>query len=126
MRSGFPEVAAQPGAALELSIARVLTIGTYTSVGLIGLGVLAMAAAGVDPLGPAPAFDPAAIVRDLVALRPAGFLWLGILGVLATPASRVIASLIGYLRNGERAMAGVSVAILIVIAAGVLTGFTGS
>lgn len=119
-------MAAQPGAALELSIARVLTIGTYTSVGLIGLGVFAMAAAGVDPLGPAPAFDPAAIVDDLVALRPAGFLWLGILGVLATPASRVLASLIGYLRSGERAMAGVSVAILIVIAAGVLTGFTGS
>ena len=112
--------------ALEMSIARVLTIGTYASVGLIALGVLAMAAAGVDPLGSAPAFDPAGIPGDLVALRPAGFLWLGILGVLATPASRVAASLIGYLRSGERAMVGVSAAILIVIAAGVLTGYTAS
>ena len=112
-----------PGA-LESTIARVLTIGTYVSVGLIALGVLAMAAAGIDPLAPAPGFDPARIPADLAGLRPAGFLWLGILGVLATPASRVGASLVGYLRTGERLMAGVSVAILIVIAAGVVTGFT--
>jgi uncharacterized membrane protein len=109
---------------LESSIARVLTIGTYASVGLIALGVLGMAAGGVDPLAAAPAFDPTKIPGDLAALRPAGFLWLGILGVLATPASRVGASLVGYLRTGERVMVGVSVAILVVIAAGVVTGFT--
>jgi uncharacterized membrane protein len=78
----------------------------------------------VDPLAPAPAFDPAQIPADLAALRPAGFLWLGILGVLATPATRVAASLLGYVRSGERLMAGVSLAILIVIAAGVITGLT--
>jgi uncharacterized membrane protein len=116
--------ATEPRGTLESSIARVLTIGTYASVGLIALGVVAMAAAGVDPLAPAPGFDPATIPADLAALRPAGFLWLGILGVLVTPASRVGASLVGYLRSGERLMAGVSVAILIVIAAGVVTGFT--
>jgi uncharacterized membrane protein len=116
--------ATEPRGTLESSIARVLTIGTYASVGLIALGVVAMAAVGVDPLAPAPGFDPATIPADLAALRPAGFLWLGILGVLVTPASRVGASLVGYLRSGERLMAGVSVAILIVIAAGVVTGFT--
>ena len=110
--------------ALEATIARVLTIGTYASIALIGLGVLAMAAGGIDPLAPAPAFDLARIPGDLATLRPAGFLWLGILGVLATPASRVGASLVGYLRTGERLMAWVSVAILIVIAAGVVTGLT--
>jgi uncharacterized membrane protein len=111
-----------PTSGIESTIARVLTIGTYVSVGLIGLGVLAMAAAGIDPLATAPAFDPARIPADLAGLRPAGFLWLGILGVLATPASRVAASLVGYLRTGERLMAWVSAAILIVIAAGVVTG----
>jgi uncharacterized membrane protein len=116
--------ATEPRGTLESTIARVLTIGTYASVGLIALGVVAMAAVGVDPLAPAPGFDPATIPADLAALRPAGFLWLGILGVLVTPASRVGASLVGYLRSGERLMAGVSVAILIVIAAGVVTGFT--
>ena len=114
----------EAGRALESTIARVLTIGTYGSVGLIALGVLAMAAGGVDPLAPAPAFDMTRIPGDVVALRPAGFLWLGILGVLATPASRVGASLVGYLRSGERLMAAVSVAILIVIVAGVATGLT--
>lgn len=117
-------MAGQAGGAVEATIARVLTIGTYASVALIGLGVIAMVATGVDPLASAPAFDATRIPGDLVALRPAGFLWLGILGILATPASRVAASLIGYLRNGERAMAWVSVAILIVIVAGVITGFT--
>lgn len=117
-------MAVQPDGTLEAAVARVLTIGTWLSVALIGLGVLAMAATGVDPLATAPAFEAARIPSDLVALRPAGFLWLGILGILATPAIRVAASLIGYLRNGERAMAGVSVAILIVIAAGVITGFS--
>src|SRR5438094_609971 len=61
-----------PGNALESTIARVLTIGTYASVGLIALGVLAMAAGGVDPLASAPAFDPTKIPGDLAALRPAG------------------------------------------------------
>lgn len=115
-------ISSKPGGALESTIARVLTIGTYVSVGLIALGVLAMAAAGVDPLAAAPAFDPTRIPGDLAAFRPAGFLWLGILGVLATPASRVGASLIGYLRTGERLMVAVSAGILIVIAAGVVTG----
>lgn len=117
-------ITSEAGGALESTIARVLTIGTYASVGLIALGVLAMAAAGIDPLASAPAFDATKIPGDLAALRPAGFLWLGILGVLATPASRVVASLVGFLRTGERLMVGVSVAILIVIAAGVVTGFT--
>jgi uncharacterized membrane protein len=117
-------ITSEPGGGLESIIARVLTVGTYVSVGLIALGVLAMAAAGVDPLATAPAFDLTKIPGDLAALRPAGFLWLGILGVLATPASRVAASLVGYLRTGERLMVAVSAAILIVIAAGVVTGFT--
>ena len=104
----------QPG--LEQSIARVLTIGTYASIGLIAIGVVLMLADGIGPLSNGPAFDGTRLVPDLAALRPAGFLWLGLIAAVATPAARVLASLIGYARRGEREMAIVASLILVVIA----------
>jgi uncharacterized membrane protein len=101
---------------LELSIARVLTVGTYASIALLVAGVAAMVVAGRSPLDHAPGFDPARIAGDIAALRPEGFLWLGIVLVVATPSARVAASLVGYLRRADRAMAVVSVLILVVIA----------
>jgi len=112
------------GRDLERSIARLLTGGTYLSVGLLTVGVLLMLTGGISPLAPAPPFDPAQIPADIVALRPAGFLWLGLLVVLATPLARVAASGIGFAVGGERRMAMVSVAILVVIAVGVVVGVT--
>jgi uncharacterized membrane protein len=100
---------------LERSIARLLTIGTYASIALLVLGVVLMLASGIGPRSGGPAFDPSSIVPDVLALRPAGFLWLGLVAVVATPAARVVASLIGYLRRGERAMAVVAALILVVI-----------
>jgi uncharacterized membrane protein len=111
---------------LESSIARLLTIGTYASIALVAVGALLMLAGGISPLAPGPGFDPGRIGADLAALRPAGFLWLGILGLIATPAARVTAALVGYARTGERAMVVVSVVILVVIAIGVATGVAAS
>jgi uncharacterized membrane protein len=111
---------------LESSIARLLTAGTYVSVALITIGVVSLAAAGTSPLDVAPAFDLTRLVPDLIALQPAGFLWLGILGVIATPAARVAAALVGYARSGERPMLVVSALILLVIALGVLSGTSAS
>ncbi len=51
----------------------------------------------------------------MVALRPAGFLWLGLVAVVATPAARVAASLVGFARRGERTMVVVASLILAVI-----------
>ena len=113
------------GAALEPRIARLLTIGTYASVAAIAVGVVLMAATGRSPLDVAPAFEPARVLADLAALRPAGFLWLGLVLVLATPAVNVLAALAGFVLGGERGMAAVAVAILVVIAVGVLTGIAG-
>jgi len=101
-------------------MARILLIGTYLSVALIGIGVLLMVATGVSPLDAAPPFDPARLASEIVAGDPEGFLWLGIIAVIATPSVRVAASLVGYLRDGERAMAFVSVGILVVIATSVV------
>jgi uncharacterized membrane protein len=115
--AGFAKGSQEPGPpGLERSIARVLTIGTYASIGLIAVGVVLMLADGIGPLSNGPAFDATRLVPDLVTLRPAGFLWLGLIAAVATPAARVLASLIGYARRGEREMAIVASLILVVIA----------
>jgi uncharacterized membrane protein len=104
---------------LQLAIARLLTIGTYASVALLTAGVIALIAAGRSPLDEAPGLDPGRLPADLLALRPEGFLWLGLLLVVATPAARVVATLVSYVRRGERTMAWVSIGILAVIALGI-------
>jgi uncharacterized membrane protein len=105
-----------PRADLDRSIARLLTIGTYVSVVLLAIGVLLLLVYGIRPLAGGPKFQLDLIADDLVHLRPAGFMWLGLLAVLATPSLRVAASLIGFVRLGERTMAAVAGAILAVIA----------
>ena len=101
---------------LERSIARLLTLGTYASVALLAIGFVLMLVTGIAPRSGGPLLDQSALVADLLALRPAGFLWLGLIVVVATPAARVLASLVGYVRRGERAMAIVATLILVVIA----------
>lgn len=110
------------GRPLEPRIARVLKLGTYTSIVLIAVGVVLMATTGTSPRDLAPALDLARIPGDLVALRPSGFLWLGMLVILATPSARVAVALAGYVRRGEREMAIVALLILVVIAVGVVLG----
>jgi uncharacterized membrane protein len=106
---------------LDLTVARLLSIGTNVAVGILALGVAAMAISGRSPLEvPFPALDLSRIPADLVAVRPEGFLWLGLLAVIVTPTSRVVASLIGFARGDERTMLLISLAILGVIGASVL------
>lgn len=106
---------------LELGIARLLNIGALSSVLLLAVGVALMAIAGRSPLDEALLpFDLSRIPADLIALRPEGFLQLGLIFVLATPASRVVASLIGFATSRERDLALISLGVLIIIAAGVL------
>jgi uncharacterized membrane protein len=107
---------------LERTVARLLTGGTYLSVGLLAIGVGLMAIRGVSPLAGGPPFDPARLPPDLAALKPSAWLWLGLVVALATPLGRVVASLVGYLAGGERRMAVIAVAILAVVGVGVIIG----
>jgi uncharacterized membrane protein len=110
----------EPGSpGLEQSIARLLGVGTYASIGLLTVGVILMAINGIAPLSGGPAFDLGRLAPDLFSFRPAGFIWLGLLAVIATPTARVAASLIGYARRGERSMVLIAALILVVIAASV-------
>jgi uncharacterized membrane protein len=111
----------RPGdSVFERRLGRLLIVVTYVAVGLLAIGTALMLAAGISPLVGGPPFDPAELVPDLLALEPAGFLWLGILAVIATPLSRVAGAAVGFVQRGERVMALVSVAILGVISISIL------
>jgi len=105
---------------LGLAIARLLTIGTSASVLLVGAGLAAMLFRAISPLDPSPALEPGALPDQLLALDPAGLLWLGILVVIITPTARVLAALVGYARRQEREMVAVSAGILVVVTLGVI------
>ena len=107
---------------LERRVGRLITVGTYAAVALLGTGVVVLLAAGRSPLEGGPELEPGRLLADLAALRPEGFLWLGLLAVIATPAARVAVALVGYALRGERVMVLVSAAILAVIAASVALG----
>jgi uncharacterized membrane protein len=111
-----------PTTSLELALAHVLQLGTYLSVGLIAVGSILQLATGSSPLAGGPPFDLAAIPGDIVGLHPAGFLWLGILGVVSTPAIRVGRALLGFARRGEQRMVAISISVLVVIGVGVVFG----
>jgi uncharacterized membrane protein len=109
---------------LDRVVGRLLTIGTYLSVLLLAIGCVLLFAYRILPLAGGPPLEPGVIVDDIVHLRPAGFMWLGLLALLATPIARVGVALFGYAARGEQTMTVVSVLILVVIATSVVLGST--
>jgi uncharacterized membrane protein len=105
----------------DRTIGRLLIGVTYVAALLLAIGVLLMVASGISPLSGGPGLDPSSLVADLLSLQPAGFLWLGLLAVIATPLSRVAAAAVGFWLVGDRRMVVVSIAILVVIAVSVAT-----
>ena len=106
---------------LELRIARLLVLGTYLGVALLAVGIVLMIAGGVDPLTtPSVRFDAASIAGDVLALRAAGFLWAGVLVLMALPVTRVAIAAVAFARAGDRRMAAIAVGVLVVLAASVV------
>jgi uncharacterized membrane protein len=99
----------------ERAIGRLLIVLTYIGTALLVAGVLLMVSNGIAPSSGGPSLDLASLPADLVAFRPAGFLWLGLLAVLATPITRVVAAAVAFWLAGDRQMVAVAVAILVVI-----------
>lgn len=116
-----PDTGAGRGHEFDRFIGRLLILVTYVAVGLLSVGVGLLLVAGISPLAGGPPLDLGRIVADLGALAPAAFLWLGILAVIATPLSRVIAAAIGFARLGDRWMVAIALGILAVIAIGIAT-----
>jgi uncharacterized membrane protein len=105
----------------DRTIGRLLIAVTYVAALLLAIGVLLMVASGISPLSGGPALDLTSLVADVASLQPAGFLWLGLLAVIATPLTRVAAAAVGFALVGDRRMVAVSIAILVVIAVSVAT-----
>lgn len=106
---------------VEAVIARLLLGGAVVGVALLAVGVVLMAVNGISPESPTfPPFEPATLLADMVALRPEGFLWAGIVILIATPIARVMGELVTFAMRGDRIMAGVAVAILGVVALSVV------
>lgn len=103
------------------TVGQLLRVGTLTVVALVAVGTMLVLAAGRRPVAErGPAFDPGRTVGDVLALRPEGFLWLGLLLTVALPATRVALAVLGYARERDvRAMA-VGLAILVVLALSVV------
>ena len=110
----------------ERTLGRILIGLTYVAVALLAVGLVLMLADGISPLSGGPRVDVAAIPAQLVSARPEGFLWLGLLAIIAAPITRVVAAAIGYGRAGDRAMVAVAAAILIVIALSVTSAIVTS
>ena len=110
----------------ERLIGRLLIAATYLSVALLVVGVGLMLGAGISPLAGGPGLDLATLGSEVVALGPGGFLWLGLLAVIAAPISRVAVATVVYARAGDRLMVGVSMAILAIIAVGIATAAIGT
>lgn len=124
-----PSAGARPAEArlsFERTLGRILIGLTYVAVALLAVGVLLMLANGISPLRGGPRVDVASIPRQLASARPEGFLWLGLLAIIAAPITRVVAAAIGYGRAGDRAMVAVAAAILIVIALSVTSAIVTS
>ena len=102
---------------LETTISRLLVAGTYLAMGLILVGVLLMLAEGIDPLahGGVPPFDLSGIPAEIAAGTPLGFLWLGLVAVLALPLGRVLVAGVGFLAARDTRLALVSLAVLLVV-----------
>ena len=110
-------------AGIDVRIARILTTGTRAAIVLLVAGSGLLLAAGRSPLETAwPALDLGALPADLLALRPEGYLWLGLLVTLATPLLRVVAATIGFAGAGDRRMVGLGIGVLVVIGLAVVTG----
>lgn len=105
----------------DRTIGRLLIAITYVAGALILIGVLLMMVHGISPLSGGPPLDLSTIVADLASLQPAGFLWVGLITVIATPIVRVIAAAVGFGLAGERRMVLIAVAIVGVIALSIAT-----
>jgi len=110
--------------AAERLIGRLLIGVTYVSVGLLAIGMLGMIAGAISPLSGGPRLDLTMLVSQITALEPRGFLWLGLLTVIAAPIGRVSVAAVAYARDADRLMVGISLGILLVIAVGVGSALT--
>lgn len=112
--------------AAEVRIGRFLIALTYVAVILLVVGVGVLLATGTSPLSGGPDLNPSVLLDHLRMLDAAGFLWLGLLAVIATPLGRVVLAGLAFARQRDWQMVCVAAAILAIVAVGVIVARAGT
>jgi uncharacterized membrane protein len=111
---------------LDRRVGLALAVAAAGSICLLAAGVAIMVAGGVQPLAdPVPKLHPGRLGSDLAALRAEGWLWLGVIAVILTPAVRVAASLILFAAARDWRQTAIALAVLTVVALSVVVGYGG-
>jgi uncharacterized membrane protein len=107
-------------------VSLVLAVGVTISAALIGAGFLAALAVGWQGslLGSAPGATAATtdfsnLPPRLASLEPLAISQLGLLALLATPVTRVAASVVGFALEGDRLYAAITLAVLTILMASI-------
>lgn len=104
---------------VEVTISRILRAGVIVSLALVVAGMVTalFQAGGTDLdalLGP-DAVVPRTlgeVLSGAAHLQPAGLVSLGLLVLIATPVVRVVASVVGFARDGDRAYTVITAVVL--------------
>jgi uncharacterized membrane protein len=106
---------------LRWVVSWVLTIGVSISAALIAVGFAGSLLVGWrgSLVGQAhldaPITDFGGLVSGLAALRPQAIAQLGLLVLVATPIMRVLASLVGFALEGDRAYVVITLGVLAIL-----------
>ena len=122
MRSEPRDVAAcsAPDPRLALALSRLLLVGLSLAILLMLVGVILAEVRTGAPIARKSSIT--ALPRALGALEAGGFFDMGLLVLLATPAARVVALLVAFIRRKQWIFSGVSLVVLAVL---VLSGYLG-
>ncbi len=105
---------------LNDAVHRILIVGLVASTVLLLVG-LALDAIDSRSL-PAAVAPPAEAVSRALALRPSGFLSLGLLVLLATPIVRVIGSIVVFIWERDWRYVAITLFVLLVIVVSIVLG----
>jgi len=108
-RAGVP---ADPRVARAIS--RLLLVGLFTAITLMLVGVILVAIRGAGSVGASSSITK--LPHLLASLDATGFIDLGLLVLIATPAARVVALLVVFAKRRQWLFAGVSFAVLLILA----------
>jgi len=107
-------------------VSLVLTVGVAISAVLIGAGFLTALIVGWQgsllgsvPGATAATTDFSNLPPRLASLEPLAISQLGLLVLLATPVARVAASVLGFVLEGDRLYAAITLAVLAILLASI-------
>ena len=107
---------------LNITISRVLVVGLLAAIFLLVVGVVLTLVHSGAPVPRKTSIQ--GIPRALRALEPGGFFELGLLVLLATPAARVVALFLAYVRRRQWLFSGISFFVFAILALSAYLGLT--